>query len=441
LKRRRRIYVLRQRGGGGAFGNTDPYIALSGWNAPSTASLGDLLGTLSIGNAAGNWLDPITYTAIDTDGNRIAIDGDSVERGTTALDFGDHPTLTFEIEADNGTDPPLTRIFEQSVTNNLVAIAFSGTTIAENSTAGDLIGTLSLENATGNWLDPITYTLLDTDGLRVDVDGADIEVGVTLLDFEDHPLLTFEVQADNGTDAPITEIFTADVTNVLDTTLIALTLGTNDIDEGDPEDTLVGALVSVTPGSTLSLTDSAGSRFKLSGSNIVAGSVATDYGTATTHNITVRETHPDGINSPNDSVISIDVIEVVADVTAPTILSLYPPDNATGVSIGVGLLIIEFSEFIVAGTGSIDLYDSGGIVHTWTDADFGTTLNVASVDLELTLPGMLDPSESYYVMDGTGLVEDLAGNPFAGIGSATVWNFDTAAASGLLYGALESAVV
>lgn len=93
------------------------------------------------------------------------------------------------------------------------------------------------------------------------------------------------------------------------TSLDALSLDADEIEEGSAEDTVVGALQDTTGGSTLSLEDDAGGRFKLDGLNIVAGPTATDYGTATSHNITVRETLAEAVNSPRDSVISIAVTE------------------------------------------------------------------------------------------------------------------------------------
>ena len=92
-------------------------------------------------------------------------------------------------------------------------ILLSGSlTIAEDATVGDLVGTFSIGgNASGNWLDPITYTLTDDAGGKYAIDGDDLEVAAALSDGTD----SITVEADNGTDAPITRTFSITVTAVV----------------------------------------------------------------------------------------------------------------------------------------------------------------------------------------------------------------------------------
>jgi hypothetical protein len=179
-------------------------------------------------------------------------------------------------------------------------------TIAEDASITDIIGTLSVFNGSGDYSFGID-TGGDPDGKFSLVPGeAFLRVGAGL-DYEADTSHPVTIVADNGVDDPITRTFTITVTNVLEVTLNALTLDTDEIEGGYPEDTPVGSLQGVTSGSTLELTDDAGGRFKLDGEDIVAGETATDYDSATSHNITVRETHADGSNSPRDSVIAITV--------------------------------------------------------------------------------------------------------------------------------------
>lgn len=93
-------------------------------------------------------------------------------------------------------------------------------------------------------------------------------------------------------------------------TLKTLILDGDTIVEGSPEDTLVGSLLNVTEGSTLSLENNAGGRFKLDGTDIVAGATPTDYDEATSHTITVRETLAEASNSPKDTELTINVLSV-----------------------------------------------------------------------------------------------------------------------------------
>ncbi|WP_293372264.1 DUF1800 family protein [Nevskia sp.] len=97
-------------------------------------------------------------------------------------------------------------------------------------------------------------------------------------------------------------------------TLSALTLMGNSVEEGTALGELVGVLAGRTTGSTLSLTDTAGSRFALSGLNIVAGAVATDFAMATSHSITVREVLAGATNTPRDTVLTINVTEAAAGI-------------------------------------------------------------------------------------------------------------------------------
>jgi len=184
-------------------------------------------------------------------------------------------------------------------------IRLSAESIAENAASGSVVGTLSVANGSGSY----TFSITADPDSKFAIDGDDLETDATL-DYETATSHSVTIEADNGVDDPISRVFTITVTNVLEVTLSALTLDVSDIDENSIEDVSVGALQSVSSGSTLSLTDDAGGRFKLSGTNIVAGATATDYEAATSHNITVRETHADASNSPRDSVIAITVNDV-----------------------------------------------------------------------------------------------------------------------------------
>ena len=92
-----------------------------------------------------------------------------------------------------------------------VGIHMSGGSIAENASVGDPVGTFSILNASGNWLDPITYTLTDDAGGKYAIDGDDLEVADALSDGTD----SITVEADNGTDTPITRTFSITVTAVV----------------------------------------------------------------------------------------------------------------------------------------------------------------------------------------------------------------------------------
>lgn len=197
-------------------------------------------------------------------------------------------------------------------------IVISASSIAEDASINDVVGILSVAHSE----DVFTFTVaLDADSKFQIANDDELQLSATL-DYETKTSHNVTIEADNGVDTPLTWVFTIFVTNALEVTLAALTLNTSTIVENSAAATSVGALQSVSSGSTLSLVDDAGGRFALSGSNIVAGLVATDYESATSHNITVRETHPDGNNSPRDSVIAITVTEIGGEVATGLLVAL-----------------------------------------------------------------------------------------------------------------------
>ncbi|MEC7120936.1 MAG: ExeM/NucH family extracellular endonuclease [Pseudomonadota bacterium] len=113
------------------------------------------------------------------------------------------------------------------------------------------------------------------------------------------------------------------------------------------------------------------------------------------------------------------------DTTAPTLLSSQPADDAVGIAPDA-VIQLNLSEAIQAGTGSILIKNlSGG-------ADLSIEINSASVtivgsQLQVSLPSALDPASDYAIRIASGVIEDLAGNAFAGILQDDVLNFTTQA--------------
>ncbi|CAN5120400.1 hypothetical protein BH11PSE11_BH11PSE11_23940 [soil metagenome] len=114
-----------------------------------------------------------------------------------------------------------------------------------------------------------------------------------------------------------------------------------------------------------------------------------------------------------------------ADTTAPTLVSSTPANNATGIT--SSRVVLTFNEPVTAGTGNIvmtSVRDTRTIaVGDATQVTFsGNTANInPSADL---LKGV-----SYSVTFASGVIKDLAGNAFAGLGTSNSVNFSTAAAS------------
>jgi hypothetical protein len=115
-----------------------------------------------------------------------------------------------------------------------------------------------------------------------------------------------------------------------------------------------------------------------------------------------------------------------SDVTAPTITTKNPADEASGVAINANL-VATFDEYIaLTGTGSVTIRDLGpgsDVVITLPDA----RVSVSGANLTINPTSDLVPNNPYAVQISADAVKDLATTPnaFAGILDDTTWNFAT----------------
>ena len=127
-----------------------------------------------------------------------------------------------------------------------------------------------------------------------------------------------------------------------------------------------------------------------------------------------------------DGVRTIDQLSPGADTTAPQLLNQLPADDATGVAPGADL-VLNFSEQVRAGSGTISIFSaSGALVASITATDTAQVRfngNTATIDPAANLP----TGQSFYVLVSAGAFTDLSGNGWAGITSPTGWNFSTGA--------------
>jgi len=114
----------------------------------------------------------------------------------------------------------------------------------------------------------------------------------------------------------------------------------------------------------------------------------------------------------------------VSDVTAPTVLSFNPPDEAASVAVSSNVLVM-FSESIQRGTGTIYLKNGAGTIIESFDAASSSRIAISGASLALDPTSNLANSTGYRVEFGAGTVHDLAGNWYAGTSS---YNFTTVAA-------------
>ena len=112
------------------------------------------------------------------------------------------------------------------------------------------------------------------------------------------------------------------------------------------------------------------------------------------------------------------------DTTPPAILTLSPADNATDVAVA-GNLVITFDEPISSNTGSITLNNLTDSIQTVISVN-DPQIIISGATLTINPSTNLIPAKSYAVSIDTTALEDLIGNPFAGITDNSTWNFTTA---------------
>jgi hypothetical protein len=123
---------------------------------------------------------------------------------------------------------------------------------------------------------------------------------------------------------------------------------------------------------------------------------------------------------------SIEAISAGSDNTAPTISSVNPANNATGINTSTSL-VLNFSEPIAKGTGLVSLkkFADNTTVSTFDVATAAVSVvgSVASIAVSgLTL------STKYYVEVPNSAFTDVAGNKFAGFTGNSTWSFTTSVA-------------
>jgi VCBS repeat-containing protein len=116
----------------------------------------------------------------------------------------------------------------------------------------------------------------------------------------------------------------------------------------------------------------------------------------------------------------------IIDDTPPTASTFSPADEATAVAIGANV-VATFSEAIKAGAGNLVLTNTANAADTRTiRVSDASQVSFAGSTLTVNPTSNLLWGAHYALTMGAGVIQDLAGNAYAGISSATTWNFSTA---------------
>lgn len=117
------------------------------------------------------------------------------------------------------------------------------------------------------------------------------------------------------------------------------------------------------------------------------------------------------------------------DFTAPSISSLSPADNATGVSTTANL-VLTFDQVTRAGTGALTIKKSSDNSTVESITVSGALLSGnGSTELTLNPSTTLTEGTSYYVVWGANTFKDSTSNHSAAVTSSSTWNFTTAEAA------------
>ncbi len=153
------------------------------------------------------------------------------------------------------------------------------------------------------------------------------------------------------------------------------------------------------------------------GSNTITFNTLTD---ATYSNCTITVTDA-ALNA--STPLSVTTFRV--DTTAPTVSTLSPLDNATGVS-ATANLVMTFTEAVTANTGNITIKktsDNSTIetIAVGSGQVTGSGTTTITIDPSITFASFTE----YYVQVDSGAFRDAATNSYAGISSTTAWSFTT----------------
>jgi len=152
--------------------------------------------------------------------------------------------------------------------------------------------------------------------------------------------------------------------------------------------------------------------------------------TKASYTLTFRTTNPLG----GDRSTLIDGVKVNAFASPgpPTVSSLSPADEALGVRVDTDL-VVSFSEYVRKGTGNIEITEYFGDAVLETIDVTSASVTVDGVDVTINPTNDLALDTAYYVEIDSGAIEDLSGDPFAGISGKTTWDFATAAETSISY--------
>ncbi|MCZ7660304.1 MAG: cadherin domain-containing protein [Xanthobacteraceae bacterium] len=366
-------------------------ISLSNSEVAENAGSGAVVGALSaLDPDAG---DSATFTLLDNAGGRFAIDGTNLVV-SGALDHGTAPSHEITVRVTDSGGMTHDETFTITVTDQNAPptdLLLSNASVAENSTAGTVVGTLSAVDPDAG--DSASFTLPDGAGGLFAIDGANLVVAGPL-DFETGASHQVTVRVTDSVGNTHDETFAVAVTDQNESPTDLL-LSNASVGENSATGTVVGTLSAVDPdagdSASFTLPDSAGGLFAIDGANLVTtGSL--DFEAAASHQVTVRVT--DGGGNTHDETFAVAVTdqnEAPADLlltnasiaensatgTVVGTLSAVDPDAGDSASFTLldsagGLFAIDGANLVVAGSLDFEAAASHPVTVRVTDGGGNT---------------------------------------------------------------------
>ncbi|MBN2324707.1 MAG: Ig-like domain-containing protein [Spirochaetes bacterium] len=137
-----------------------------------------------------------------------------------------------------------------------------------------------------------------------------------------------------------------------------------------------------------------------------------------------------GCSSGGDIVTTGEGVEGGKDFSAPSITSVLPADGDTDVPLNANLVIF-FDEAVHAGTGYVNIYDSGGLLFEAIDVTSTGVTAIGDRAFLMDTSSVFAVSESYYVLIDAGAFMDASDNMHVGITDTASWDFQAGASTNL----------
>ncbi|RPJ64685.1 MAG: hypothetical protein EHM23_00050 [Acidobacteria bacterium] len=225
----------------------EPVIVLTGTSIAESASIGAVVGTLSVANA---YTGTPVFTLPGSAGGKFAVSGNNLTVAG-ALDFETAPSHSITVAVSGITPSAANGSFTITVTDVLEldpVIQLTGTTVNEDAAVNTTVGTLSV---TGTYTGSPTYALVDSAGGKFNISGALLRVNAAL-DYETAATHSVTVSVSGLTPAAANKAFTVVVLDVTESASAAW--NPSDKDSGI---TLSGGNLVVTTGTDPSFVGSA----------------------------------------------------------------------------------------------------------------------------------------------------------------------------------------